>query len=236
MAAGAQRTLQQEGTPSSAPLPPPNYGRGRRLALPTLSGGGALITVPVGTAPAPHTIPVGMVRVHPPAATLNVRDPFRVAGEGPGATTHPRSPAPINVNWVLRDSSPGVRLRLRAPFSCLLLSSSFCPSSIFRPLSAYRESLGHSLSSERPFCPSHPGLPCRPGILGLWAGAASRRPSSGEGWMDYPIHRPSRGSSRRTKGGPGPLPPSSGRPRRGGAAPAFVGVPTASLSAPRVSP
>jgi hypothetical protein len=74
------------------------------------------MAVPVGTAPAPHTIPVGMVRVHPPAATPNVRDPFRVAGEGPGATTHPRSPAPINVNWVLRDSDPGGHLRLWAPF------------------------------------------------------------------------------------------------------------------------
>jgi hypothetical protein len=115
MAAGAQRTSTLR-TPSSAPLPPPNYGRGRRLALPTLSGGGTLMAVPVGTAPAPHTIPVGMVRVHPPAATPNVRDPFRVAGEGPGATTHPRSPAPNSQYWELRDSSPGVRLRLWAPF------------------------------------------------------------------------------------------------------------------------
>jgi hypothetical protein len=52
---------------------------------------------------------------------------------------------------------------------CLLTSSSFCPSSVFR------ESLGRSLSSGRPFCPSHPGLPCYPGILGLRAGATSRR-------------------------------------------------------------
>jgi hypothetical protein len=63
-------------------------------------------------------------------------------------------------------------------FLCLLTSSSF------RPSSAYRESLGRSLSSGRPFCPSHPGLPCCPGIMGLRAGAASRRPSSGEGrWI-----------------------------------------------------
>jgi hypothetical protein len=54
--------------------------------------------------------------------------------------------------------------------------------------------------------------------------------------MDLSVHHPSRGSSRRTKGGPGPLPPSSGRPRRGGAAPAFVGGPTASLSAPGSCP
>jgi hypothetical protein len=51
----------------------------------------------------------------------------------------------------------------------LLTSSSFCPSSVFR------ESLGHSLFPERPFCPSHTGLPCCPGILGLRAGANSRR-------------------------------------------------------------
>ena len=64
----------------------------------------------------------------------------------------------------------GWRLRLWAPFlSSLMTSSSFCPSSVFR------ESLGHSLSSGRPFYPSHPGLPCCPGILGLWAGANSRR-------------------------------------------------------------
>jgi hypothetical protein len=60
-------------------------------------------------------------------------------------------------------------------FLCLLSSSSFCPSSVFR------ESLGHSLFPGRPFYPSHPGLPCYPGILGLRAGANSRRPSSGEG-------------------------------------------------------
>jgi hypothetical protein len=54
--------------------------------------------------------------------------------------------------------------------------------------------------------------------------------------MDLSVHRPARGGSRRTKGGPGPLPPSSGRPRRGGAAPAFVGGPTASLSAPGSCP
>jgi hypothetical protein len=112
-------------------------------------------------------------------------------------------------------------------FLCLLTSSSFRPSSV------YRESLGHSLSSGRPFCPSHPGLPCYPGILGLRAGANSRRPSSGEGWMDYSLHHPSRGSSHRTKGGPEVPPPSSGRPRRGGAAPAFVGTSNSSLSAPR---
>jgi hypothetical protein len=121
-------------------------------------------------------------------------------------------------------------LRPWAPFSCLLISSFFCPSSVFR------ESLGHSLSSGRPFCPSHPGLPCYPGILGLRAGATSRRslfgrrsdrslcPSPRQGWLPSDQER-SRAAT-----------PSSGRPRRGGAAPAFVGGPTASLSAPRVLP
>jgi hypothetical protein len=111
-----------------------------------------------------------MVRVHPPAATPNVRDPFRVAGEGPGATTHPRSPAPIGVNLGAPGSFPGMAsASMGSVFLCLLTSSSFCPSSIFR------ESLGHSLFPGRPFCPSHPGLPCYPGILGLRAGATSRR-------------------------------------------------------------
>jgi len=115
-------------------------------------------------------------------------------------------------------------------FLFLLTSSIFCPSSVFR------ESLGHSLFPGRPFCPSHPGLPCYPGILGLRAGANSRRPSSGEGWMGHSTHHPSRGSSRRTRRGPEAPPPSSGRPRRGGAAPAFVGASNSSPSAPRVSP
>jgi hypothetical protein len=89
-------------------------------------------------------------------------------------------------------------------FFRLLTSSSFCPSSV------YRESLGHSLFPGRPFCPSHPGLPCCPGILGLRAGANSRRPSSGEGgWISLPI-TPSRGGSRRTGRGPGAPPPHPG--------------------------
>jgi hypothetical protein len=81
------------------------------------------------------------------------------------------------------------------------------PSSPFRPASVFRESLGHSLSSGRPFYPSHPGLPCYPGIQGLRAGATSSRPSSGEGWMGHSTHHPSRGSSRRTRRGPEAPPP-----------------------------
>jgi hypothetical protein len=171
------------------------------------------------------------MRVHPPAATPNVRDPFRVAGEGPGATTHPRTPAPNIVNWELRDSDPGMAsASMGSVFLCLLPSSPFCPSSIFR------ESLGRSLSSGRLFCPSHPGLPCCPGILGLRAGATSRRSLFGRGMTECSIHHPSRGSSRRTGRGPEALPLSSGRPRRGGAAPAFVGASNSSPSAPRVLP
>jgi hypothetical protein len=115
------------------------------------------------------------------------------------------------------------------PLTSLLTSSSFCPSS------AYRESLGHSLFPERPFCPSHPGLPRCPGILGLRAGATSRRPSSGGGAMEL-SPSPLGGGSRRTRRGPEALPPSSGRPRRGGAAPAFVGASNSSPSTPRVLP
>jgi hypothetical protein len=113
-------------------------------------------------------------------------------------------------------------------FLCLLTSSSFCPSS------AYRESLGHSLFPERPFYPFHPGLPRCPGL-----GA-----TGGRHFPPLPIRErddgsfypsPPGGGSRRTRRGPEALPPSSGRPRRGGAAPAFVGASNSSPSAPRVS-
>jgi hypothetical protein len=49
--------------------------------------------------------------------------------------------------------------------------------------------------------------------------------------MNFPLHRPTRGGSRRTRRGPEAPPPSSGRPRRGGAAPAFVGASNSSPSA-----
>jgi hypothetical protein len=87
------------------------------------------------------------------------------------AQPHPRSPA---LNSVIEGSgilTRGWRLRLWAPFS---LSSDF---SSFALRLFFRESLGRSLFPGRPFCPSHPGLPCYPGILGLRAGATSRRPS-----------------------------------------------------------
>jgi hypothetical protein len=146
------------------------------------------------------------------------------AGEGPGATTHPRTPAP---NIVIGSSgilARGWRLRLWAPFFsvfCLLTSSSFCPSSDFR------ESLGRSLSSGRPFCPSHPGLPCYPGILGLRAGATSRRPSwERDDGMFYPS--PLQGQLLLLEDVQGCYP---SRGHGAAAAPAFVGIPNSSSSA-----
>jgi len=83
------------------------------------------------------------------------------------------------------------------------------------------------LPSGTPLLPRHPGA----------TGGRHFPPSLlGREVMDFSIHHPSRGSSRRTRGGPGAPPPSSGRPRRGGAAPAFVGAPNSSSSAPRVLP
>ena len=62
----------------------------------------------------------------------------------------------------------GWHLRLWAPFSCLLTSSSFCPSS------AYRESLGHRSSRSAPSTPFIQGSPAAL-ASGLRAGANSRR-------------------------------------------------------------
>jgi hypothetical protein len=115
-------------------------------------------------------------------------------------------------------------------FLCLLASllppSSFCPSSVFR------ESLGHSLSLGAPLLPLPSGAPLLPRHPGATSGRRFPPSLFGRGMM-VPIHHPSRGSSRRTGRGPEALPPSSGRPRRGGAAPAFVGASNSSPSAPR---
>jgi hypothetical protein len=140
------------------------------------------------------------------------------------ARPHPRSPASNIVTGGSGILTRGWHLRPWAPFLCLLSSSSFCPSSVFR------ESLGHSLFPERPFCPSHPGLLRYPGILRLRAGATSRRSLFGRGMMLSIIPRrrlPSDQGKSRT------ATPLIRRPRRGGAAPAFVGGPNSSPSAPR---
>jgi hypothetical protein len=153
-----------------------------------------------------------------------VRDPFRVAGEGPGATPTPGPQLPIVIgsSGIL---TRGWRLRPWAPFSS---SSDFL---FLSPSSDYRESLGHSLSSGRPFYPFHPGLPRCPGFGATGGRHFPPLPPRERG--DGFLHRPVGGSSRRTRGSPGAPPPSSGRPRRGGAAPAFVGAPNSSPSAPR---
>ena len=156
---------------------------------------------------------------------MNVRDPLWSWGRS-RRNYPPPDPSSQYCDWELRDSSPGMAsASMGSVFLCLLTSSSFCPSSV------YRESLGRSLSSERPFCPFHPGLPRCPGF-GATGGRQFPPSLFGRGMM-VPIHHPSRGSSHRTRRGPEALPPSSGRPRRGGAAPAFVGASNSSPSAPR---
>jgi len=180
LAAGARRNPPTRGHPLICPTSPSKLERSA-VSPATHTVGGP------GTArPWPSQRPrnYGGDAGHPPAATPNVRDPFRSWG-GSRREPTPRSPAPNIVIGSSGIQTRGWHLRLWAPLSCLLSSSSFCPSSVFR------ESLGRSLSSGRPFCPSHPGLPCYPGILGLRAGANSRRPSSEEGgWVALPIIPP----------------------------------------------
>jgi hypothetical protein len=169
-----------------------------------------------------------MVRVHPPAATPNVRDPFWVAGEGPGATTHPRSPAPTQSCGSSGILTRGWRLRLWAPFSSsvfLFLLPFFCLPGELRALALLGAPL-LPLSSRTP-------LPSWPWGYGR-APLPAVPPRERGRWSS--LHHPSRGSSRRTRRGPEAPPPSSGRPRRGGAAPAFVGTSNSSPSAPRVLP
>jgi len=84
---------------------------------------------------------------------------------------------------------------------------SFCPSSV------YRESLGHSLSSGRPFYPFHPGLPRYPG---LGATGGRRFPPlplrEAERWSSLPIAPP--GAAPVAGGCPGMLPLTGPRRRR----------------------
>jgi hypothetical protein len=146
------------------------------------------------------------------------------------AHPHPRSPAS---NIVIGGS--GIltrewRLRLWAPFSSsdfLFLPPFLCLPGELRAFALLGAPL-LPLPSGAPLLPRHPG-----------ATGGRRFPPSllGRGRMGCSTYyHPPRGSSRRTGRGPEALPPSSGRPRRGGAAPAFVGASNSSPSAPRVSP
>jgi hypothetical protein len=105
---------------------------------------------------------------------------------------------------------------------CLLTSSFFCPSSVFR------ESLGQSLSSGRPFCPFHPGLPRCPGF---GATGGRRFPPlpirEAERWISL-CPSPSRGQLLLLEDVQGCYP---SRGHGAAAAPAFVGIPNSSSSA-----
>jgi hypothetical protein len=204
-----------DGLPFIRPFPSA-IAEGRRLALPPDGRRRPL--------QAPHTVPTE--RCWTPAGRHNERPgSLKELGKGPGASP-PRSPAPNIVNWELRDSFPGMVSASMGSVFCLLTSSSFCPSSFFPgELRAFALPGAPLL----PLPSGTPLLPRHPGAMG-----GRRFPPSlfGRGMM-VPIHHPSRGGSRRTRRGPGAPPPSSGRPRRGGAAPAFVGAPNSSPSAPR---
>jgi hypothetical protein len=152
------------------------------------------------------------------------------------AQPHPRSPA---LNSVIEGSgilARGWRLRLWAPFFFVFLLSSsdflFLPPFFCLP----GELRALALPRGAPSAPPIRGSPATPASWGYGRAPLPAVPLRERGDGSFSVHHPSRGSSRRTRGSPGPLPPSSGRPRRGGAAPAFVGGPNSSPSAPRVSP
>jgi hypothetical protein len=170
-----------------------------------------------------------MVRVHPPAATPNVRDPFRVTGEGPGATTHPRSPAPTQSCGSSGILSRGWRLRPWAPFSSsdfLFLLPFVCLPGELRAIALPGAPL-LPLPSGTPLLSRHPGA----------TGGRQFPPSLfGRGMMECYIHHPSGVAPV----GPGEVqrryPPHPGGhdavvPRRLSSAP-----PISSPSAPRVLP
>jgi hypothetical protein len=101
-----------------------------------------------------------MVRVHPPAATPNVRDPFRVNWGGSRRNTHPRSPAPTSHQWVLRDFTRGMA---SASMGSIFLSSDFlfllpflCFPGELRALALLGAPL-LPLPSGAPLLPRHPG-------------------------------------------------------------------------------
>jgi hypothetical protein len=108
LAAGAQRASTRRDPlicpASPPPCPHPRANRGRSAVSPA--------TRPVGgpgtARPRPSHHP------HPRAVRDTRRPPHRtsgipmVLGRVPAQPPTPRSPAPINVNWVLRDSDPGM--------------------------------------------------------------------------------------------------------------------------------
>jgi hypothetical protein len=163
-----------------------------------LPGGGVLHRCRSG----PHTLPGAG---HPPPPHLRPGSLW-MAG---GIPAHHPPPVPSlqYCDWRLRDSDPGMASASMGSVFCLLTSSSFCPSS------AYRESLGYSLSSGRPFCPFHPGLPRCPGF---GATGGRRFPPlpirEAERWNSLPIAPP--GAAPVTGGCPGMLPLTGPRRRR----------------------
>jgi hypothetical protein len=191
---------------------PSAIAEGRRLALPPDGRRRPL--------QAPHTVPTE--RCWTPAGRHTERPgSLKELGKGPGATTHLRSPA---LNSVIEGSgilARGWHLRLWAPFLCLLTSSSFCPSSVFR------ESLGHRSPRGAPSTPPIRGSPAAPASWGYGRAPIPAAPYSGGGAIDL---------------SPSPL---QGQlllledvqrcyPSRGhgaAAAPAFVGIPNSSSSA-----
>ena len=92
-------------------------------------------------------------------------------------------------------------------FLCLLASSSFCPSSVFR------ESLGHSLFPGHPFYPFHPGLPRCPGFGATGGRQFPPLPIRERDDGSFSVHHPS-GAAPVTGGCPGMLPLSGPRRRR----------------------
>jgi hypothetical protein len=160
------------------------------------------------------------------------------------ARTHPRTPAPTNVNLGAPDRYPGgasasmgsLRFSLVICSLHLLSSSSLSSGFLFLPpFSCLPGELRAFALLGAPLLPLPSGTPLLPRHPGATGGRQFPPSLLGRGMM-VPIHHPSRGGSRRTRGSPGPPPPSSGRSRRGGAAPAFVGGPNSSPSAPRVLP
>jgi hypothetical protein len=166
--------------------------------------------------PATHTVGgPGTARPQPShhPHTRVVRDTRRPPRCRPGplwswgrvpARPHPRSPA---LNSVIEGSGIfpgdgvcvyGLHFSLSSVF--LFLLPFFCLPGELRAFALLGAPL-LPLPSGAPLLPRHPG-----------ATGGRRFPPSlfGRGMMECSVHHPSRGGSRRTKGGPGPLPPHPG--------------------------